>query len=72
MFEQIRSILSGFVTGPFNGQIITAILLAALALVAVAAYYITKMVLYGVEKVIMRSPTEWDDDLLNPRFMKAV
>ena len=72
MFEQIRSILSGFVTGPFNGQIITAILLTALALVAVAAYYITKMVLYGVEKVIMRSPTEWDDDLLNPRFMKAV
>lgn len=68
----IREFLAAAITCPFNTQIITAILLCGIAVVSVIAYYLTKWALMMVEKVILRSPTDWDDDLLNPSFMRAV
>lgn len=72
LINSIKESLEGVINGPFSSQIITLILLFSLGLLAVAAYYIAKMILNVLEKVILRSPTEWDDDMFNPSFMKAV
>ena len=72
LINSIKESLEGVIYGPFSSQIITLILLFSLGLLAVAAYYIAKMILNVLEKVILRSPTEWDDDMFNPSFMKAV
>ena len=47
-------------------------LLAAIFLTALAAYYICKWLLYLVGIAIDKSPTKWDDDLIDHRFMRAV
>lgn len=72
MVETIRTFLASAITGAFSSQIITLVLLLGIFLVAVLAYFVTKLLLTALEKVILRSPTDWDDDLLNPRFMRAV
>jgi miniconductance mechanosensitive channel len=71
MEELVRGFLEQTITCGYASQLITLILLAGIAAVSVASYYVTKGLLWGLEKVILRSPTEWDDDLLNPRFMRA-
>lgn len=48
------------------------ILFAALALLAVMSYYLAKGVLFLAGKAVEKTPTKWDDDLLTPRFMRAV
>ena len=72
MVETIRTFLASSITGAFSSQIITLVLLLGIFLVAVLAYFVTKLLLTALEKAILRSPTDWDDDLLNPRFMRAV
>lgn len=72
MVDIIKELLHSYVTGFMSNQIITLVQLCGIAIVAVAAYYLTKLLLIVLEKAILRSPTEWDDDLLNPRFMRAV
>jgi miniconductance mechanosensitive channel len=71
MEELVRGFLEQTITCGYASQLITLILLVGIAAVSVASYYVTKGLLWGLEKVILRSPTEWDDDLLNPRFMRA-
>ena len=66
LINSIKESLEGVINGPFSSQIITLILLFSLGLLAVAAYYIAKMILNVLEKVILRSPTEWDGDMFNP------
>lgn len=51
---------------------VTFILLSGIALVSVVAYYAAKGALWLVERAVMRSPTEWDDDIVNSRFTRAV
>lgn len=72
MVDAVKEFLTSNISGPMSGQIITLVQLCGILLVAVAAYYLTKKILMVLEKAILRSPTEWDDDLLNPRFMRAV
>lgn len=72
MFDKIRSIAESLAPDFFHSQLTTLLLLLCIAVVAVAAYYLTKAVLMLFERVILRSPTEWDDDLLNVRFTRAV
>lgn len=47
-------------------------MLIGIALAAVLSYYIAKTLLWFVEKAVMRSPTEWDDDIVNTRFTRGV
>lgn len=49
-----------------------AAILAIVAVAAVAGYWITRAILWVIEAFVSRSRTTWDDDLLNPRMMRAV
>lgn len=53
-------------------MLIETILLATLALIAVASYYLAKLLLHYLAIAIEKTPTKWDDDLVTPRLMKAV
>ncbi len=72
MIELFREYLAQHLSFPGNGTVISLILMAAIAVAAVAFYYITKLVLNLVERFVLRTPTTWDDDLLNTRMMRAI
>lgn len=71
MIDAIRETLNGWITGPTQSVMVSAIMLAMIAVAAVMAYYLTELVLRLVEKFVRHSPTSWDDDLLTPRFMRV-
>lgn len=68
----IKIFLHAHIQGEHQTQIITFMLLAAIFLTAMVAYYICKWLLYLVGIAIDKSPTKWDDDLIDHRFMRAV
>lgn len=72
MSENIRLIADLIAPDTLNTHVATILLLASIGIAAVVAYYVTKGILMMFEKVILRSPTDWDDDMLNPRLMRAV
>lgn len=72
MFETIENFLSDNIQGSWAGWIVTGILLAGIAAVAAASYYLAKALLWLVERAVKKSPTEWDDDIVNKRFIRAV
>lgn len=68
----IRLFLYQHIGGIYQTQIVTIILMAGIALAMLLSYYVCKSLLFLVEKAVGRTPTEWDDDLLNSKFMRAV
>lgn len=72
MLEKIRPQLAEYLGSVQDSFIIDIILLSGIAVAAVAVYYITKWLLMLLETVIHRSPTSWDDDLLNSRMLRAI
>lgn len=72
MYESVRLYLESHITGTGSGFLIPAIMLLGIFLIAVAVYHLTKAILFALERIILRSPTDWDDDMLNPRMMKAI
>ncbi len=72
MLESIRPFLDTHIDCPGSPAIINLILLAGIFITSVAVYYITKWALQWIEKIILHSPTEWDDDLLNGNMLTAV
>lgn len=72
LMEIIREYLNGWFDGPAQGFLSGTVMLVLITLCAVAAYYVTKAVLGIIERMVMRSATEWDDDLLTPRMLRAV
>lgn len=72
MSATIRQIAEAIAPASLHPSIATLVLLLCIALVAVIAYFVTKGALMMFEKVILRSPTQWDDDMLNPRLMRAI
>ena len=72
MLQNIHEFLASHITCSGSNIINIILLLCITAISAVACYYITKLLLLLLERIIMRSPTEWDDDLINKRFLKSV
>lgn len=72
MIESLQTYIAENITPVCGPAASSALLLASLALAAVAAYYIAKLLLILLEKAVLRSPTDWDDDLLNSRFTRGV
>lgn len=72
MLETVRPYLSEHITCAYSGTIINVLLLVAIAISSVACYYVCKGLLGILERIILRSPTSWDDDMLNTRAMRAV
>lgn len=52
--------------------LVEAMLLLTVALAAVVTYYITKLVLYGLDWLVAWTPAKWDDILLNRKMLKAL
>lgn len=72
MFTALRTFLTdnlGQSTSPF---LVEVLLLIFIAIISAASYYLVKHLLSFIEKFVLRSPTNWDDDLFTPRFMRAV
>lgn len=72
MLTTIYDFLAEHVTGGGSDIIIVSTLLAITAASAVLCYYATKIILRLLERLVLRSPTEWDDDLVNMRLLKAI
>lgn len=68
MFEQIRHFVETYVSNP---SLLTVVLLVFIALCSTACYYVLKYVLLFLEHFVLRTPTKWDDDLLDKRMMRA-
>ncbi len=71
-FADIRTSLQGILHFPGADTLITLILLLAIAICAVAGYYIALLVLKGVAKAVEWTDTDWDDDLINEKFRSAL
>lgn len=72
MIDYVREYLATLVQGPLQPLAVTVMMIVLIALCAVGAYYATRLLLQVIERIVLRSPTEWDDDLLTPRLLKAV
>lgn len=68
----IKHFLYAHIQGEGHEGIIQGVLLLGIFLAAVTAYYVCKWGLYLVGFAIDKSPTKWDDDLLDHRFMRGV
>ncbi len=72
MIEHINEFLSHNITGTYGAVWSKVIILAGIAAVAVAAFFITEGTAFLLKVLIDKSRTTWDDDLLNTRFLKAI
>lgn len=72
MFDSLKLLLSQNISGPHQGVMIDVILLAAIAVTAVAGYFAAKGLLNILDRIVRKTPTEWDDDLLNRRFIRGM
>ena len=72
MYSSVREFISESLATPPHGSVADAVVLVGIALAAVIFYQLTKAILAFVEKMVARSSTTWDDDLLNPSFLRAV
>lgn len=70
MFESIKTYLGNTLGG--SPEAIDMIVLVGIGLVAVATYYVVKGALYMLDSIIRRTPTKWDDQLLNHRMLSGI
>lgn len=71
MTESINTFLEEHITGPHSTAIIQALELAGIALCAFLSYYIFLRLESVIVRLIKRTSTKWDDDLLNQKFIRA-
>ena len=72
MVEKIRVFIDSFTPDTWPAWLTSVAICAGIAILAVITYYICIYLLRIVEKVIGRTPTDWDDDLLNQRLLSAL
>lgn len=72
MIQTIKEALYTWIPDSMQGFAVDILMFVVIALCAAAGYYITKILLGIVERLVMRSATDWDDDLLTPRLLRAV
>ncbi len=71
MIDHFITFLTENITGP-NARLYIAIAeIAAIALTSVVSYYLMRLLETIIMFFVEKSPTKWDDDLLNTRFLKA-
>lgn len=72
MLEKIRLFISSQTPDGWPEWLSTVIMLIGIVLLAVITYYAAIYALRGVERLVARTPTDWDDHLLTPRLFRAV
>lgn len=71
-FEAIRTFLLNSFSGAHQMEYFTVSVLVGIAVLMVASYYLCEVILMLVSKLVEKTETDWDDDLLNTRFLKAL
>ncbi len=72
LFERLHDLLSLWITFPGSGIVITLILLLSIAVCSVGGYYLTNLLLRLVTIVVEKTETDWDDDLINAKLLRAI
>ena len=73
MFKHIHDLLNLFLAPRFVNAVQIPVCVVAIFLAAIVAYYVCVRVLTPVVHLItLKTKTDWDDDLLNARFLSAV
>lgn len=72
MFESIKSFLHDNIGTPYADNIITVVILAGIAVAACISFVIARLLARQVTKLVHRSSTHWDDEILNPRMLGAI
>lgn len=72
MVEAINSFLNSHITGSYSSLWIHLIILLGIGVAAVVSYFVTEGIAMLLRLAVARSRTRWDDDMINPRFLKAV
>lgn len=73
MNDWIQNLLHEFLKSNNIESLYTPLMLIIIALVAVTAFWFcVKVVSVIVKLFTRRTPTEWDDDLLNPKVLRAI
>ncbi len=67
--QLLHDFVASFGLTPFWAKM-TSIGLIAVA--AVVGYFLTLLILSFVQRLVLRTETTWDDDLVTPKFMEAV
>lgn len=72
IMENIREYAGHFLSlKPENGLITLILLICAIA-IAIIGYYVTKCILKVVAYIVEKTETDWDDDLINTKLLKAI
>lgn len=72
MIHQINMFLAENITAQYGRLATDSLVICGIAAVAILSFYVARLVEGGIMYFIRRSPTTWDDDLLNSRFLKAL
>ena len=70
--ENFRALLQNNLSFPGGSILTTVILLLTIAAASVAGYYVALTILKGVAWAVEWTDTDWDDDLINEKFRKAL
>lgn len=72
MIDYVLQYLEGWLPAGCPGWASDLFYTAIIAPIAVLTYFIAKWLLVLVERLVARSSTEWDDDLLNSNMLRAL
>ena len=61
-----------YVADSFGPLASSLAVLGVIAVIAVCCYYLVRFMLFGLQYVVAKTPTYWDDHLLNGRMMRAI
>ena len=73
MRQLIHDLLVAMLPAGQSDKFYTPLMLLTIALLAVVAYWLCRRVIWVVVRIVtIRTETEWDDDLLNDRVLRAM
>lgn len=72
MITEVLLELAGYMAGAFGPLVASLSVLMVIAFFAVLCYYIVRAMLLVLQYVVSKTPTYWDDHLLNSRMMRAI
>ena len=71
-FDHIREWLSINMSLSYDSTVLTALLLSASLIISILGYYISLPILRMIARIVEKTETDWDDDLINSRLLKAL
>lgn len=72
MVNEVNDFLSTYVTAPYGHGVTVVVTLIGIAMCAVTAYYLARGAESIFTRLIAKTETTWDDDLLEGRFLRAL